>query len=68
MNDIVTSRHAIEQIYRDHSRRVLAALIRLLNDFNLAEECLQEAFIAALRVTVLGLQLWISEAVSSTLQ
>src|SRR5690554_1350756 len=39
----------IEQIYRDHSRRVLATLIRLLNDFNLAEECLQEAFIAALR-------------------
>lgn len=31
---------AIEQVYRNHSRRVLAALIRLLNDFSLAEECL----------------------------
>ncbi|WP_090271658.1 RNA polymerase sigma factor [Halopseudomonas litoralis] len=39
----------IEQIYRDHSRRVLATLIRLLNDFSLAEESLQEAFVAALR-------------------
>ena len=45
LNDL----RAIEQVYRNHSRRVLAALIRLLNDFCLAEECLQEAFIAALR-------------------
>lgn len=49
MNAMPASPPRIEQIYRDHSRRVLAALIRLLNDFNLAEECLQEAFIAALR-------------------
>ncbi|WP_193075605.1 RNA polymerase sigma factor [Pseudomonas sp. FME51] len=49
MSVIPTSPPLIEQIYRDHSRRVLATLIRLLNDFNLAEECLQEAFIAALR-------------------
>lgn len=46
-NNSVT-RHQIEQIYRAQSRRVLATLIRLLNDFSLAEECLQEAFIAAL--------------------
>lgn len=39
----------IEQLYQEHSRRVLATLIRLLNDFSLAEECLQEAFVAALR-------------------
>ncbi|MFA5679663.1 MAG: RNA polymerase sigma factor [Pseudomonas sp.] len=44
-----TSPTHIEQIYRDHSRRVLATLIRLLNDFSLAEESLQEAFVAALR-------------------
>lgn len=49
MNTTPASAAHIEQIYRDHSRRVLAALIRLLNDFSLAEECLQEAFIAALR-------------------
>lgn len=44
-----TSPARIGQIYKDHSRRVLATLIRLLNDFNMAEECLQEAFIAALQ-------------------
>lgn len=49
MSAIPASPPRIEQIYRDHSRRVLATLIRLLNDFSLAEECLQEAFIAALR-------------------
>jgi len=49
MNAMSTSPTHIEQIYRDHSRRVLATLIRLLNDFSLAEESLQEAFVAALR-------------------
>jgi RNA polymerase sigma-70 factor, ECF subfamily len=38
----------IEQLYRTESRRVLATLIRLLGDFDLAEEALQEAFSAAL--------------------
>ena len=37
----------IERIYRDSSRRALATLIRLLGDFDLAEEALQEAFVAA---------------------
>jgi RNA polymerase sigma-70 factor (ECF subfamily) len=37
----------LEQIYREESRRVLATLIRLLGDFDLAEEALQEAFAAA---------------------
>jgi RNA polymerase sigma-70 factor (ECF subfamily) len=37
----------VEQIYRADSRRVLATLIRLLGDFDLAEEALQEAFAAA---------------------
>lgn len=40
---------SIEQLYRQHARRVLATLIRLLGDFTLAEEALQEAFAAALR-------------------
>ncbi|TLX59205.1 RNA polymerase subunit sigma-24 [Stutzerimonas nosocomialis] len=37
----------VEAIYRQESRRVLATLIRLLGDFDLAEEALHEAFIAA---------------------
>jgi RNA polymerase sigma-70 factor (ECF subfamily) len=37
----------IEEIYRLESRRVLATLIRLLGDFDLAEEGVQEAFAAA---------------------
>lgn len=39
---------AIEAIYRAESRRVLATLIRLLGDFDRAEEALHEAFRAAL--------------------
>jgi len=37
----------IEAIYHAESRRVLATLIRLLGDFDLAEEALQDAFTAA---------------------
>ena len=43
-DDIAT---VIETLYRDESRRVLATLIRLLGDFELAEEALHEAFRAA---------------------
>lgn len=39
----------IQHIFTTESRRVLATLIRLLGDFDLAEDALQEAFIAALR-------------------
>lgn len=38
----------INSIYRSESRRVLATLIRLLKDFDIAEEALQDAFTAAL--------------------
>jgi RNA polymerase sigma-70 factor, ECF subfamily len=38
---------AIEAVYRSESRRVLATLIRLLGDFDIAEEALHEAFVAA---------------------
>lgn len=41
-------RAEVERIYRTESRRVLATLIRLLGDFELAEEALSEAFRAAL--------------------
>lgn len=40
--------NTVERIYRDESRRVLATLIRLLGDFDLAEEALHEAFVAAM--------------------
>src|SRR5215472_11258178 len=38
----------VEDIYRAESRRILATLIRLLGDFDLAEEALQNAFAAAI--------------------
>ncbi|KQN56187.1 RNA polymerase subunit sigma-24 [Pseudomonas sp. Leaf48] len=37
----------VEQVYREDSRRILATLIRLLGDFDLAEEALHEAFFIA---------------------
>ncbi|OBY89400.1 RNA polymerase subunit sigma-24 [Pseudomonas sp. AU11447] len=40
-------RDVVDDIYRRESRRVLATLIRLLGDFDLAEEALHEAFVAA---------------------
>ncbi|AMP05657.1 RNA polymerase sigma factor [Collimonas pratensis] len=39
---------SIEDIYRSESRRVFATLVRLLGDFDLAEEALQDAFKAAI--------------------
>jgi RNA polymerase sigma-70 factor (ECF subfamily) len=41
------ARDRVEAVYRTESRRVLATLIRLLGDFDLAEEALHEAFAAA---------------------
>jgi RNA polymerase sigma-70 factor (ECF subfamily) len=41
------ARQTVEAVYRTQSRRVLATLIRLLGDFDLAEEALHDAFIAA---------------------
>ena len=38
----------IETIYREESGRILATLIRLLGDFDAAEEAMQDAFAAAL--------------------
>ena len=40
-------REQISALYHAESRRILATLIRLLGDFDLAEEALQDAFIAA---------------------
>src|SRR5689334_14642247 len=41
-------RERVDAVYRSDSRRVLATLIRLLGDFDLAEDALQDAFAAAL--------------------
>lgn len=41
-------RERVNEVYRMESRRVLATLIRLLGDFDLAEEALHDAFRAAL--------------------
>ncbi|MEX2476763.1 RNA polymerase sigma factor [Marinobacter sp.] len=46
---MITDDQRIGQIYRQQSRLVLSTLIRLLGDFALAEEAMQEAFAAALR-------------------
>ncbi|HYC32996.1 MAG TPA: RNA polymerase sigma factor [Gemmatimonadales bacterium] len=42
-----TIRGTVDTVYRVESRRVLATLIRLLGDFDLAEEALHDAFTAA---------------------
>jgi RNA polymerase sigma-70 factor, ECF subfamily len=43
-------RSQVDAIYRTESRRVFATLIRLIGDFDLAEEALHEAFSAAVTV------------------
>ncbi|MNF40862.1 RNA polymerase sigma factor [compost metagenome] len=42
-----TLKALVETVYRNDSRRILATLIRLLGDFDLAEEALHEAFFVA---------------------
>src|ERR1700756_4786513 len=41
-------REMLDTVYRSDSRRILATLIRLLGDFDRAEEALHDAFRAAL--------------------
>jgi RNA polymerase sigma-70 factor (ECF subfamily) len=41
-------RQTIDDLYRTESRRVFATLVRLVRDFDLAEEVMHEAFAAAL--------------------
>jgi RNA polymerase sigma-70 factor, ECF subfamily len=41
-------RETVDGVYRSDSRRILATLIRLLGDFDLAEEAMHDAFIAAM--------------------
>jgi len=44
---VSTAVDVVESVYRSESRRVLATLIRLLGDFDTAEEALHDAFAAA---------------------
>jgi RNA polymerase sigma-70 factor (ECF subfamily) len=46
-NDVADIGAVVDGVYRAESRRVLATLIRLLGDFDMAEEALHDAFIAA---------------------
>ncbi len=39
----------VEEIYRNDSRRMFATLVRLLSDFDLAEEAMHDAFASALK-------------------
>ena len=42
-----TVREIVETVYRSDSRRVFATLVRLLGDFELAEEAMHDAFASA---------------------
>src|SRR5262245_34052578 len=46
-DDAERARQRVDEVYRSESRRVLATLIRLLGDFDLAEEAMHDAFMAA---------------------
>ena len=60
-NTNAVSRDAVDVVYRSESRRVFATLIRILGDFDLAEEALHDAFASAMEqwplegVAVVGL-------------
>jgi len=42
------ARQAVDDVYRTESRRVFATLVRLLGDFELAEEAMHDAFTSAI--------------------
>ena len=43
------TRRAVERVFREESGRITATLIRVLRDFDLAEEAMQDAFTVALQ-------------------
>lgn len=47
-NSVDNIHEVLNDIYRSESRRVLATLIRLLGDFDVAEDAMHDAFNAAL--------------------
>lgn len=48
MSEPARVREIIDEVYRFDSRRVLATLVRLLGDFDVAEEALHDAFVVAM--------------------
>jgi RNA polymerase sigma-70 factor (ECF subfamily) len=44
---VIDARESVDSVYRSDSRRIFATLVRLLGDFDLAEEALHEAFASA---------------------
>ena len=44
---VADARETVDAVYRAESRRVFATLVRLLGDFDLAEEALHDAFASA---------------------
>ena len=48
-NTLEHIRDILDTLYRSESRRILATLIRLLGDFDIAEDALHDAFAAALQ-------------------
>ena len=46
----VTIRDRIDDLYRSDSRRVFASLVRLLKDFDLADDAMHEAYAAAVEI------------------
>lgn len=45
-----TIRDRIDDLYRSESRRVFASLVRLLNDFDLADDAMHEAYASAIEI------------------
>ena len=48
MTDARATRDTVDRLFREESGRAVATLIRVLGDFDLAEEVVQEAFVTAL--------------------
>jgi RNA polymerase sigma-70 factor, ECF subfamily len=49
IDDTEQVRRLVDEVYQTESRRVFATLIRLLGDFDLAEDALHDAFAAAMK-------------------
>jgi RNA polymerase sigma-70 factor (ECF subfamily) len=50
LTDSAATREVVDRLFREEQGRAVATLIRVLGDFDLAEEAVQDAFIAALEV------------------
>ena len=50
LDAFVTIRDRIDDLYRSDSRRVFASLVRLLKDFDLADDAMHEAYAAAVEI------------------